>query len=108
MGQKQLTTADVQAAPQRTRPAPLWHVVLLDDDEHTYAYVIEMLNRLFGHTPEKAYRMACEVDHTGRVIVDTAVYEQAEFKQQQIHGFGADWRIPTCKGSMTAVLEPAE
>jgi ATP-dependent Clp protease adaptor protein ClpS len=27
---------------------PLWHVVLLDDNDHTYDYVIEMLVRLFG------------------------------------------------------------
>jgi len=33
--------------------------------------------------------------------------ERAEFKQQQIHGYGADWRIERCKGAMRAVLEPA-
>jgi ATP-dependent Clp protease adaptor protein ClpS len=102
-----------QTAPQtqpetRTRPAPLWHVVLRDDDDHTYDYVIEMLAKLFGHSRETAYRMACEVDTTGRVIVATLVLEQAEFKQQQIHAYGADWRLPRSRGSMTAVLEPAE
>jgi ATP-dependent Clp protease adaptor protein ClpS len=81
--------------------------VLHDDDDHTYAYVIEMLNRLFALSLEQAYQMACEVDATGRVIVDTTVYERAEFKQQQIHGYGADWRIEHCAGAMRCTLEPA-
>lgn len=89
-----------------TRHAPLYHVILLDDDDHTYEYVIEMLVDLFAHAPERAYQMACEVDHTGRVIVDTAVFERAEFKQLQIHAYGRDWRIERCAGSMRAVLEP--
>ncbi len=102
------TSPEVQAAQPQPRTAPLWHVVLLDDDDHTYAYVIEMLGKLFGHGQETAYRMACEVDTTGRVIVATLVFEQAEFKQQQIHAYGRDPRIERCQGAMRAVLEPAE
>ncbi len=96
------------AAQPQTGRAPLWHVILLDDDDHTYEYVIEMLGRLFGYDRQRAYAMAREVDTTGRVIVATTVFEQAEFKQQQIHAYGPDPRIPRCRGSMTAVLEPAD
>lgn len=98
----------VLAAPVRPRTAPLWHVVLLNDDDHTYEYVIEMLNKLFGHGKETGWRMACEVDTTGRVIVETTTLERAEFKRDQIHAYGKDWRIPRCQGSMSAELEPAE
>jgi ATP-dependent Clp protease adaptor protein ClpS len=87
---------------------PRYHVVLLDDDDHTYDYVIEMLMKLFGHARERAFLMACEVDASGRVIVDTTTQERAEFKRDQIHAYGADWRIPRCKGSMSACIEPAE
>ena len=52
--------------------------------------------------------MAQEVDTTGRVIVDTTSRERAELTQEQIHAYGKDWRIPRCKGSMSAELEPAE
>ena len=84
---------------------PLWNVVLLDDDQHTYDYVIEMLCRLFVMTVEEAYRHAVEVDSAGRTIVMTCEKEAAEFARDQIHGYGADWRMPKCKGSMTAILE---
>ncbi len=97
------------APVQETQPrqTPLWYVVLLDDDDHTYDYVIELLRRLFGHDPQTAYGMACEVDNSGRVVVETTVLERAEFKRDQIHAFGADWRIEHCAGSMRSVLERA-
>lgn len=91
----------------KPRRQPPYHVILLDDDDHSYAYVIEMLGRLFGHSQEKAYQMAQEVDATGRVIVDTTTMERAELKQEQIHAFGRDHKITDCKGSMSAVIEPA-
>jgi ATP-dependent Clp protease adaptor protein ClpS len=91
-----------------SRRAPLYHVVLLDDNEHTYEYVIEMLVRLFGHTTERGYQLACEVDTIGRAIVDTTTMERAELKRDQIRGYGRDWRLPNSRGSMAAVIEPAE
>jgi ATP-dependent Clp protease adaptor protein ClpS len=96
------------APARRAGPAPLWHVVLWDDDLHTYDYVIEMLMKLFAHNEETSYQMAREVDTNGRVIVETTVLERAELKRDQIHAYGADPRIEGCKGSMSATLEPAE
>ena len=85
-----------------------WHVVLLDDNMHTYDYVIEMLQKIFGYSLPKAFLMAVEVDRRKRVIVATCAFEKAEARQQQIHDYGPDWRIPGCKGSMRAVLEKAD
>lgn len=87
---------------------PRYNVILLDDNDHTYDYVIEMLCKIFRHSREQAFLMACEVDGAGRVIVATTTQERAELKRDQIHSFGADWRIPHCKGSMSARIEPAE
>jgi ATP-dependent Clp protease adaptor protein ClpS len=86
---------------------PLWNVVLLDDDEHTYDYVIEMLVKLFFKTVQEAYHHAVEVDTAGRTVLLTCEREAAEFARDQVHGYGKDWRMPKCKGSMSAVLEPA-
>jgi len=89
------------------RKQPPYHVVLTDDDEHTYDYVIEMLQRLFGIPAQRAYVMATEVDTVGRAVVDTTTKERAEFKRDQIHAYGCDWRIQSCLGSMKAVIEAA-
>ena len=100
-----LPHADVE---NETKLQPPYHVVLLDDQDHTYEYVIEMLGKIFGHGREKAFQMAQEVDATGRCNVYTGSLEQAEFKRDQVHAYGADWRIPRCAGSMSAIVEPAE
>ncbi len=93
--------------PKRPGRKPLdpWHVVLIDDDLHTYAYVIEMLGRVCGHATPKAMRMAREVDTKGRVIVFTGHKELAELKREQIIGFGQDFRIASSKCGMAAVLQ---
>ena len=63
----------------------LFHVVLLDDDEHTYDYVIEMLQKLFFLSAEAALQHAVEVDTAGRTIVITCERSAAEFARDQIH-----------------------
>jgi ATP-dependent Clp protease adaptor protein ClpS len=97
----------VEKEVQETEGLPPYNVVLLDDDDHSYEYVILMLKRIFGHPVEKGYEMAQEVDSTGRVIVATTNLEQAELKRDQIQTFGPDPLIPRCKGSMSATVEPA-
>jgi ATP-dependent Clp protease adaptor protein ClpS len=90
------------------RLEPLFHVVLLDDDEHTYDYVVEMLCKLFVLSAEAAFQRAVEVDTTGRTIVITCELEQAEFGRTQIHSYGADPRMPESKGSMRAIVVPVQ
>lgn len=94
-------------AKSRHKPLPVWQVVLLDDDEHTYDYVIEMLGNVFGHPTARSKRMAKEVDTTGRVVVFRSHRELVELKCEQIARYGADIRISSCKGSMFAFVEPA-
>ena len=86
---------------------PLYHVVLLDDDEHTYDYVVEMLTQIFCLPAEMAFRHAVEVDTSGRTVVITCEKAQAEFGRDQIHAYGADPRMAVSKGSMSAMIEPA-
>ena len=93
---------------QQERLTPLYHVVLLDDDEHTYDYVVEMLCKLFIMSVESAFQKAVEVDSTGRTIVITCELKQAEFGRDQIHAYGADPRMEKSKGSMRAILVPVQ
>ena len=92
---------------RETRLSPLFHVVLLDDQEHTYEYVVEMLTKLFRKPAERAFRHAVEVDATGRTIVETCPLEVAEWKRDQLKGYGGDWRLGSTT-SMQAVIERAD
>ena len=101
------STAVLPDQDVRPKILPPYHVVLMDDDDHTYTYVIKMLRALFGHTIEQAFEMAVEVDTAGRAVVDTTTKERAELKRDQIHAYGKDTLLGRCAGSMSAVIEPA-
>jgi ATP-dependent Clp protease adaptor protein ClpS len=92
---------------ESTQLIPPWNVILLNDDDHTYQYVIAMLAAIFGFPPEKGMQHAEEVDSTGRTLLITTSREHAELKQEQCHSFGPDPLVPHCKGSMTCIIEPA-
>jgi ATP-dependent Clp protease adaptor protein ClpS len=92
---------------EKTKRQPPYHVILHNDDDHSFDYVIGMLQQLFGHPREKGLQMAWQVHNDGRVVVDTTSKERAELKRDQIHAFGPDRGIPRCKGSMSASIEPA-
>jgi len=91
-----------------TKRQPPYNVILHNDDDHSFEYVILMLKELFGHPEERGFQMAEEVHTKGKVIVCTTSLERAELKRDQIHAYGPDPRIERCAGSMTATIEPAE
>jgi ATP-dependent Clp protease adaptor protein ClpS len=93
---------------EHVKKQPPYHVILLNDNDHSFEYVIGMMQQLFGHPREKGQQIADTVHNTGRAIVDTTSKERAELKRDQIHAFGPDPFIPRCKGSMSATIEPAE
>lgn len=84
-----------------------WNVVLLDDDFHSYDYVVEMLCEIFGYSIRKSLRLTIEVDTRKRVILWSGHRELAEMYQEKIHEYGPDWRMDTSRGSMSCVLERA-
>ncbi len=87
--------------------AGLFRVILLDDDDHSYNYVIEMLQGIFYFSVRQALQHAREVDLTGRTVLITCGRREAEFSRNQIQDWGPDPLIPRCRGSMSALIEPA-
>ncbi len=89
-----------------TKRQPRYHVVLWDDDDHSYEYVIMMMRKVFGHSIEQGFKVAEEVDGNGKAICLTTTREHAELKRDQIHSFGKDHLIGRSAGSMSATIEP--
>ncbi len=102
------TTKTAQRADRRKKPKrqPRYNVVLWDDDDHTYDYVVRMLKELFGFPQEKGYQLARAVDAHGKVICLTTTLEHAELKRDQIHAYGKDTLIAKCRGSMSSTIQP--
>src|SRR5256885_6716792 len=89
------------------RQQPRYHVILWNDNDHSYDYVVEMMQKLFGHPQERGFLIAKEVDTQGKAVCLTTTLEHAELKRDQIHAYGPDKHIERCKGSMSATLEAA-
>ena len=107
-----LTAVGVRPKDQRKKKnkpkkEPRFHVILWNDDVHTYEYVIVMLHTIFGYPVEKGFQLAREVDTRGKAIVFTSSLEQAELKRDQILGFGPDPLLAASQGPVIATLEKA-
>ncbi len=98
----------VEDAKRKPKRQPRYNVILWDDNDHTYDYVIEMMRALFGHQLERGFEIALSVDRAGRAICLTTTMEHAELKRDQIHAYGKDRMLARCKGPMSASIEPVE
>jgi ATP-dependent Clp protease adaptor protein ClpS len=100
------------AAPKvdpKTRPRrqPPYAVVVLNDDDHTYDYVVFGLSKVFGYSTEKSFLLAQTIDLTGRAVVWSGMLEVAELKRDQILGLGPDtWARKPVRYPLGVVLEP--
>jgi len=95
---------DEISSAQRAR---LFHVIILNDEDHTIDYVVEMLQAVVGLSADRALACTLEADRTGSCIVSTCALEEAESKRDRIHAYGPDWRLPHSRGSVAALVEPA-
>lgn len=101
-----VTTKTKPKKKPKPKRQPRYHVMLWNDDDHTYEYVILMMHELFGHPVEKGFQIAKTVDADGRAICLTTTKEHAELKRDQIHAYGKDDLIARCRGSMSSTIEP--
>jgi ATP-dependent Clp protease adaptor protein ClpS len=85
--------------------SPDYKLILHDDNEHTYDYVIEMLCSVLEITPEKAFQHAFEVDHTKITVLMVSSLNVVKQRQEQILSYGPDWRLKNSNGSMKATIE---
>ena len=110
MSDEQVMVADPAVEKEqknKSKKQPRYNVILWDDSDHSYQYVVMMMRKLFRHPIEKGFEIATEVDGSGKAICLTTTMEHAELKRDQIHAYGKDDLIPRCKGSMSATIEPA-
>jgi ATP-dependent Clp protease adaptor protein ClpS len=82
------------------------HLVLINDPDHTYQYVIQMLEDVFGYSPAQGAQLARQVDSEGQVVLATTSRRRAETLRNRIHAYGPDPLLRRSNSSMRAFLEP--
>lgn len=95
-----------------TKLTPNWNVILVNDEEHTYDYVIALIQEVFKKDKEEAFILTYKIDKTGSAICATCSRERAELYQQQVKAWGADPIMllshKKSTGSIQCEIEPAE
>ena len=98
------TESDTETESQTQTSEPC-KVILFNDEEHTYDYVVEMLTHASRLSRENAFRCAVEVDLTGRTIVHYGTREECEGVVTRIAAYGPDHRLPQSMNSMNAEIQ---
>src|SRR5580698_1846206 len=84
---KERTTKRENVRPKKQPP---YAVIVENDDLHTFEYVIEALQKVFGYDVQKALLLTSQVHNAGQALVGSGALELAELKRDQIKGFGTD------------------
>jgi ATP-dependent Clp protease adaptor protein ClpS len=80
-----------QPAGAKPKQQPPYAVVLFNDEEHAFLYVVETLMKVFGYPQEKSYSLTLQVHNAGKGIVWSGTLELAELKRDQIRSAGPDF-----------------
>jgi ATP-dependent Clp protease adaptor protein ClpS len=99
--------ATVEQEETHTRTVPPYHVILRNDDFHSFEFVINVLRKAVGCDHPRAFQLTEEAHTRGRSIVWTGPKEVAEFKVEQIRTFH-ETRLDGAKlGPLDCDIEPA-
>lgn len=85
------------------RICPRWNVLFLNDDYHSFGFVIFVLCEVFRKNFEDALQLTIEIHHEGQSIVETCSKERAELYLEQVSSI-KEGKL----GSIGCVMEPAE
>lgn len=86
---------------------PPYVVIIHNDNDHTFPYVIDTLCKVFGYSVIKSLQLAKEVHDKGRSPVWTGSKEVAELKRDQIIGSGPDLYSETpIRTPLKVTIEP--
>jgi ATP-dependent Clp protease adaptor protein ClpS len=103
-----VTTKPRTDEERQTRRIPPYNVILLNDDHHSFGFVLEVLAKALGYTEERCFLLTKQAHETGRAIVWTGPKEGAELKVEQIRSFHEIREPDNAKlGPLGVEIEPA-
>jgi ATP-dependent Clp protease adaptor protein ClpS len=68
--------------------AATYDLVLLNDDTHSFEYVIALLHDLFGISWDTGYGMVETIDYRGERAVFTGTWQEVEEKRSEVLAYG--------------------
>ncbi|MEO1562626.1 MAG: ATP-dependent Clp protease adapter ClpS [Pseudomonadota bacterium] len=82
-----------KAKPKTAKP-PMYKVLLLNDDYTPMEFVVHVLERFFGISPQQAYDLMMTVHRKGVAVVGVFSHEVAETKVMQVMDYARKHQHP--------------
>jgi ATP-dependent Clp protease adaptor protein ClpS len=102
------TTEPEEKTRAQVRLLPPYHVILENDDFHSFEFVIAVLVKTIACTTERAVQLTWKAHSEGRAVIWTGSKEVAEFKVEQIRTFHETRERDGLKlGPLSCCIEPA-
>ena len=79
-----VTTQTKPREETKTRRLPPYHVILENDEHHSFEFVVQTLCKALGYTMERSFQLTMQAHNSGRAAVWTGPKEVAELKADQI------------------------
>lgn len=92
-----------EATDTKSLRAPLWKVILHNDNQTSMDFVVWILMAFFGHDMEKSKKIMLEVHETGQGVAGVYAQEVAELKKDQVVSSARAQKFP-----LTVTIEPDE
>lgn len=103
-----VTTRPRAREETRVRRLPPYHVILENDDHHSFEFVVDVLCKALGYPESRSYQLTLLAHRSGRAAVWTGPKEVAELKVEQIQTFHETRPWDGAKlGPLGCSLEPA-
>jgi ATP-dependent Clp protease adaptor protein ClpS len=84
----------LEAKKSRTKPPPMFKVLLLNDDYTPMEFVVHVVERFFNKSHEDAYQIMMHVHQNGVGECGVFTYEVAETKVTQVMDFARKHQHP--------------
>jgi ATP-dependent Clp protease adaptor protein ClpS len=77
-----------------------YDLVILNDDTHTFEYVIGLLHDLFGVPWDDGFGMTETIDYRGERVVFTGTWQGVMQKRAEVIAYGPDPWLPNSTGPL--------
>jgi ATP-dependent Clp protease adaptor protein ClpS len=94
MATRQREDTVLEAKKSRTKPPPMFKVLLLNDDYTPMEFVVHVLQQFFSKSAEEATRIMLHVHQKGVGVCGVYTFEIAETKVTQVMDFAKKHQQP--------------
>jgi ATP-dependent Clp protease adaptor protein ClpS len=100
---------EIEETEQRSRLSPRHVIVVFNDNDHTFEYVVELFAKVFRYSSDKCTVLAIRIHEEGRTIVWSGTKELGELKIEQLRNGGPDlWAEKRVDYPIICELQPVD